>query len=68
MTTDDELLAIFPLSTVVLYPGINTPLHLFEPRYQRMAADVLAGDRRIGMVVVRPDHVHAMHALGPIEK
>ncbi len=66
MATDDELLAIFPLSTVVLYPGIKTPLHLFEPRYRRMAADVLDGDRRIGMVVVRPDHVHAMRGDPPV--
>ena len=60
MAADDDLLALFPLSTVVLYPGIDTPLHLFEPRYRRMAADVLDGDRRLGMVAVRPDHMHAM--------
>jgi Lon protease-like protein len=29
------------------------PLHLFEPRYRAMAADALAGDRLIGMVLLR---------------
>lgn len=53
-------IAIFPLSTVVLFPGVQTPLHLFEPRYRQLAEAVLAGDRRIGMVVVPPEHLAAM--------
>lgn len=39
---------IFPLS-VVLFPGATLPLHIFEPRYRRMLADCLAGDRRFGI-------------------
>ncbi len=42
------LLPLFPLD-VVLFPGVSLPLHIFEPRYRRMLADVLAGDRRIGL-------------------
>lgn len=38
-------LPIFPLG-VVLFPGTALPLHLFEPRYRQMLADVEAGDRR----------------------
>jgi Lon protease-like protein len=30
----------------VLFPGVALPLHIFEPRYRRMLADCLAGDRR----------------------
>lgn len=41
-------LPIFPLS-VVLFPGIPLPLHIFEPRYKRMLADCLLGDRRFGI-------------------
>jgi Lon protease-like protein len=41
-------LPIFPLS-VVLFPGTTLPLHIFEPRYRRMLADCLAGDRRFGI-------------------
>ena len=44
-------LPIFPLS-VVLFPGTPLPLHIFEPRYRRMLSDVLAADRRFGIVPV----------------
>src|SRR5919108_2802881 len=42
-------LPIFPLA-VVLFPGTPLPLHIFEPRYRRMLADCLAGDRRFGLI------------------
>jgi Lon protease-like protein len=41
-------LPIFPLS-VVLFPGISLPLHIFEPRYKRMLADCLQDDGRFGI-------------------
>jgi len=44
---------IFPLGEVVLFPDTLLPLHVFEPRYRKMIADALAGDRTIGMVLVR---------------
>jgi Lon protease-like protein len=46
-------LPIFPLP-VVLFPGTPLPLHIFEPRYKRMLADCLAGDRRFGITPVPP--------------
>lgn len=60
MEGDEELLPIFPLANVVLFPRVKTPLHLFEPRYRQLAREVLAAARRIGMVVVRPEHTDAM--------
>jgi uncharacterized protein len=45
---------IFPLPNVVLFPQVFLPLHIFEPRYREMVADALAGDRIIGMVLLRP--------------
>jgi Lon protease-like protein len=63
--SSDEI-AIFPLSNVVLFPGIQAPLHLFEPRYRQMAEHALDGDRRIGMVVVPPEHTAEMHADPPV--
>ena len=45
---------IFPLPNVVLFPNVFLPLHIFEPRYRAMVADALAGDRLIGMVLLRP--------------
>jgi Lon protease-like protein len=45
---------IFPLPDLVLFPGIRLPLHIFEPRYRAMTRDALAGDRVIGMLLLRP--------------
>ena len=43
-------LSIFPLSGAILFPGLQLPLHIFEPRYRALVADALARDRRIGMI------------------
>lgn len=48
------LLPLFPLPSVVLFPGVPLPLHIFEPRYRAMVADALDADRRIGMVLLKP--------------
>lgn len=48
-----EWLPIFPLPTTVLFPNVFLPLHIFEPRYRELMADALAGDRLIGMVLLR---------------
>ncbi len=41
-------LPLFPLP-VVLFPGVPLPLHIFETRYQRMLADIRAGDSLFGL-------------------
>jgi len=46
-------LPIFPLSDVLLLPGGQLPLNIFEPRYLAMVRDALAGERMIGMVQPR---------------
>jgi Lon protease-like protein len=61
-----ETLPLFPLSNVVLFPGLQTPLHVFEPRYRQLTEHALAGGRRIGMVTVRPEHVPAMAGDPPL--
>lgn len=45
-------LPVFPLNTV-LFPGLALPLHIFEPRYRRMVADCLEGDRTFGVCLIR---------------
>jgi Lon protease-like protein len=42
-------LPLFVLPTV-LYPGMVMPLHVFEPRYRRMAARCLEADKRFGLL------------------
>ena len=49
-----DLLPLFPLPNVVLFPNVFLPLHVFEPRYRQMVADALTNDRLIGMVLLRP--------------
>jgi Lon protease-like protein len=49
-----DLLPLFPLPNVVLFPNVFLPLHIFEPRYREMVSDAIAGDRMIGMVLLRP--------------
>lgn len=49
-------ISIFPLPGAVLYPGLQLPLHIFEPRYRAMISDALARDRHIGMI--QPQRAH----------
>jgi len=49
-----DLLPLFPLPNVVLFPNVFLPLHIFEARYRDMIADAIATDRMIGMVLLRP--------------
>jgi uncharacterized protein len=43
-------ISIFPLAGVILLPGMQLPLHIFEPRYRSLVGDALARDRMIGMI------------------
>lgn len=47
-------LSIFPLPGAILFPGLQLPLHIFEPRYRELVGSALAKDRRIAMV--QPHH------------
>jgi Lon protease-like protein len=50
------VIPVFPLPNVVLFPNVFLPLHIFEPRYRAMVADALAGDRIIGMILLKPGY------------
>jgi Lon protease-like protein len=43
-------LSIFPLTGAVLFPGLQLPLHIFEPRYRALVGDALVRDRKIAMI------------------
>jgi Lon protease-like protein len=47
-------LSVFPLPGALLFPNMQLPLHIFEPRYRAMVSDAMARDRRIGMIQPRP--------------
>jgi hypothetical protein len=72
-----QVLPLFPLPSTVFYPGTPLPLHIFEPRYRQMTADALEGERKIGMVLLKPDweaayfdrpEIFPMGCVGSIEK
>jgi Lon protease-like protein len=44
-----DQLPLFPLPLVLL-PGTALPLHIFEPRYRQLLADLVEGDKRFGIV------------------
>lgn len=43
-------ISIFPLAGAILFPGMQLPLHIFEPRYRDLVGDSMARDRMIGMI------------------
>ncbi len=60
------IIPLFPLPNLVLFPGIRVPLHIFEPRYRQMIADVAEGDRIIGMMLLKGDWERDYHAFPDI--
>src|SRR5881409_4083016 len=60
------VIPIFPLPNVVLFPNVFLPLHIFEPRYRSMVADALAGDRIIGMVLLKPGYERDYEGRPPV--
>jgi hypothetical protein len=61
-----DLLPLFPLPNVVLFPNVFLPLHIFEPRYRELVADALASDRMIGMVLLKPGWQRAYEGRPPV--
>ena len=53
--SEGDRIALFPLSNVAVFPRIQCPLHIFEPRYRQMVEHVLAADGQIGMATIRPE-------------
>jgi Lon protease-like protein len=51
-----ERIPLFPLN-VVLLPGANLPLHIFEPRYREMVKDCLQQKSEFGMLLSMPKGV-----------
>lgn len=48
-----EEVAVFPLPNVILFPQVEIPLYIFEPRYRKMLADTLAGNKFMAISLLR---------------
>lgn len=72
---DHRPIPIFPLPSVVLFPRIVQPLHIFEPRYLEMFTEALDNQGRIAMALLKPGfennyfgspEIHPVVAVGSI--
>lgn len=52
MSSEGDLLPLFPLQ-VVLFPGSEMPLHIFEPRYRRMVGEAAEEGSEFGIVAAQ---------------
>ena len=57
---------LFPLSDLVLFPGVVLPLHIFESRYQEMLQDAVDDDQLIAMATLLPGHEHDYYSRPPV--
>jgi Lon protease-like protein len=48
-----DIMPIFPLPNVVLFPNASLPLFIFEDRYKQMVRDCLQGDRYLSVALLR---------------
>ncbi|PON18867.1 hypothetical protein C2W62_05720 [Candidatus Entotheonella serta] len=48
-----DIMPIFPLPNVVLFPNASLPLFIFEDRYKQMVRDCLEGDRYLSVALLR---------------
>ena len=72
---DGKPIPIFPLPSVVLFPQIVQPLHIFEPRYLEMVEEALDSHGFISMALLKPGYednylgapeIHPVVAVGNI--
>ena len=53
----DSRYLVFPLSGVVLFPGMLMPLHIFEPRYKELLKKALNEEGMITMALTKPEQL-----------
>lgn len=62
-----DIIPVFPLPNVVLFPRVQLPLHVFEPRYRAMVRDTLQADPPlVGMALLRSDKRETGHERGQV--
>ena len=55
MSEPASVIPVFPLPNVVLFPKLQLPLHIFEPRYREMVRDAMGHEGLIGMALLKGD-------------
>ena len=62
----EAIFPIFPLTGVILLPGQELPLNIFEPRYLAMIDYALKHDGLIGMIQPKPPYDESQDGTGPV--
>ncbi|MBI3590022.1 MAG: LON peptidase substrate-binding domain-containing protein [Candidatus Melainabacteria bacterium] len=47
------IISLFPLPEIVLFPGMNLPIHIFEERYKKMISGCLETTKVFGVVLAK---------------
>jgi uncharacterized protein len=59
-------LKVFPLPSLVLFPGTAVPLHIFEPRYRALVRDALSADSVFALAQVPSSSVGELEGDPPL--
>jgi Lon protease-like protein len=62
-----NFIPIFPLS-IVVYPGEELNLHIFEPRYKQLIEECSEGNKPFGIPIVIKNHLNEMGTLVEIKE
>ncbi len=62
-----NFIPIFPLS-IVVFPGENLNLHIFEPRYKQLINDCITNQKPFGIPTVLKENVAEMGTLVQIKE
>jgi ATP-dependent Lon protease len=60
-----NIVRLFPLPNLILFPGVMQGLHVFEPRYRQMMKDALTADNLITMAVLKSNSAKQEYELRP---
>ena len=59
MAKTKNMLPIFPIPEVVMFPEMNLPLHVFEEKYKQLISDCLNADKQFGIVLEKGNNLCA---------
>ena len=60
------ILPLFPLPNLVFFPQTRLPLHVFEARYRELVHDAVAGNHRLGIVLLRRGWENDYYGVPPV--
>ena len=59
MAKNKNILPIFPIPEIVMFPEMNLPLHIFEERSKQLISDCLKANKKFGIVLEKENNLYA---------